>query len=209
MKNYLSYKAIIGKTLSSYFVAKYGSGYKTKVQESNFVKNVLPLLQSDYGLIGDCTITSMSCMLEFIYHKPFQGIYDVVEQIAMTYGYDGEHGTNPLFINSILKKAENKLNVNNNIKYKAAYGKNLGFNYETIKNSVDAQHPLILSMSNDGRNYYTNHSVTVIGYISFLVNDTQTQRFLMLQDNWTKERAYLDYDILPIFCSLNYYTTKN
>lgn len=209
MKNYLPNKAITGKTLSTYFVAKYGAGYKAKVQKSNFVRKVMPLLQDDYGLVGDCTITSMSCLLEFIYHEPFQNIYDTVESVAMNYGYDGKHGTNPLFINSILKNSEAKLKVKNSVKYKSAYGKNLGFNFNTIIKSVDAQCPMILSMSNDGRNYYTNHSVTVIGYISFLVNDTQTQRFLMLQDNWTKERAYLDYDILPMLCSLNYYITKN
>lgn len=205
MKNYLSDKAITGKTLSSYFTAKYGAGYKTKVQESNFVRNVMSLLQNDYGLAGDCTITSMSCILEFIYHKHFQEIYDAVEAAAKDHGYDGQHGTNPLTINQILKKAERKLGIESIIKYKAAYGKNLGFNFNTIVKSIDAQCPMILSITNDGRNYYKNHSVTVIGYISFLVNDNQVQRFLMLQDNWTKERTYLDYDILPILCSLNYY----
>lgn len=203
MKNYLPNKAITKNTLAQYLKEKYGEGYKATLEKSNFVKNVTPLLQNDYGLAGDCTITSMTCIMEYIYKKPIQEIYDAIEAIDMKFGYDGNFGTIPMLINTILRLAEKKLKVSKGIKWRSGYLKDIGFNFNTIMRSVEQQHPMILSIMNDGRNYYRSHSVTVIGYMLFTVNGRK-QRFLRLQDNWTKEQAYLDYEILQI-CSLNYY----
>jgi hypothetical protein len=32
---------------------------------------------------------------------------------------------------------------------------------------IDAGNPIILSMQNDGKDYYRSHTVTVIGYVEF------------------------------------------
>ena len=46
----------------------------------------------------------------------------------------------------------------------AKYGKGIGYNFKHIKNRIDNGHPVILSFYNDGRNYQSNHTVTIIGY---------------------------------------------
>jgi len=166
-------------------------------------EGVPALLQNDYGLDGDCTITSMTCLLNFIHRTKIQLAYDMVEHIDMQYGYDGVRGTNPFLINKILRKAEFRLNVVPTV-WTVGYGKGIGYNFETIVRNVKKNHPMILSMPTDGRGYYTNHSVTVVGYVEYRINKKR-QRFVMLHDNWHKEVVYLDYELLSLFSSLNSY----
>lgn len=197
-------KPINKNNLSEYLRSKYGEGYKANLEGSNRLINyVTPLLQEDYGLAGDCTITSMTCILEYLYHRPIQEIYDIVEAIDKKYGYNGSFGTIPLLINRIFKQAEKQLGVNS-VKWSSGYIKGLGFSFGTIVQQINLQHPLILSISNDGRGYYKSHSVTVVGYMVFRVNG-KLQRFLRLQDNWNKEQTYLDFECLNRLCSINYY----
>lgn len=48
--------------------------------------------------------------------------------------------------------------------------KGLGFNAGLIKDLIKSYNiPIILSLSNDGRDYYTKHSLVVIGYKEFLL----------------------------------------
>ena len=204
MKKYLQYSPITKDNLSKYFEEKYGKAVGYTIQKYRTIEGVMPLLQADYGLEGDCTITSMTCLLEFLYHKPIQQIYDIVETNAKKFGYNGKFGTIPTFINSILKLTESKLGVNKNTKWKSGYGKNIGYNFNTIVKLVDQKKPMILSIWNDGRSYYKNHSVTVVGYAQYVVNGRQ-QRFVIIQDNWHKEKAYVDYETLCVISSLNYY----
>lgn len=202
-KKYLQYKAITKNTLAQYLEEKFGKGYTCTLKKSCIVEGVKPLLQSDYGLEGDCTVTSMTCILEFLHHKPIQQTYDTIEKIDMKYGYNGTMGTLPIFINTVLKQAEKQLGCKQS-SWKSGYGKGIGFCFDTIVKCVDKGKPAILSMLYDGRNYYNNHSVTVIGYAQYLVNG-RNQRFILLYDNWTKEKTYLDYELLGAVSSLNYY----
>ena len=55
-------------------------------------------------------------------------------------------------------------------------------------------------MSNDGRNYYQNHTVTVIGYMESGVK----VKMLIIFDNWHETISYVDYNKMNKFCSVNY-----
>lgn len=203
MKKYLQYKPITQDSLQQYLQEKYGNTIHMVPQKYKVVGGVTPLLQEDYGLAGDCTLTSMTCLLEFLYHKPIQEIYDIVESHAKKFGYTGKFGTFPLFINAILERAEKQL-VNKKTKWKSGYLKGIGYTFNTIIKSVDQNKPMILSLWNDGRGYYKDHSITIVGYAQYLING-KTQRFIIVQDNWHKEKAYVDYETLCVISSVNYY----
>ena len=203
MKNYLKGKPITDATMWQYLDEKFNNPDLIEIQRMKVCEGVPALLQNDYGLDGDCTVTSMTCLLNFIHGTKIQLAYDMVEHIDMQYGYDSVRGTNPFLINKILRKAEFRLNVIPTV-WTVGYGKGIGYNFETIVRSIKKNHPMILSMPTDGRGYYTNHSVTVVGYAEYRVNKKR-QRFVMLHDNWHKEVVYLDYELLSLFSSLNSY----
>ena len=52
-------------------------------------------------------------------------------------------------------------------------------------------------MLNDGRKYYKNHTVTVIGYKKY-----KKAKILIVADNWHKEVCYIDYNKLSFISSL-------
>ena len=203
MKKYLQYKPITKDTLPQYLQEKFGTGVTIVPQKERVISNVTPLLQEDYGLASDCTITSMTCLLEYLYRKPIQQIYDSVEANARKFGYTGNFGTIPFFINAVLKRSEKQL-VNKETKWKSGYLKGIGYSFNTIVKLTEQNKPMILSLWNDGRGYYKDHSITAIGYAQYLVNGKQ-QRFIIVQDNWHKEKAYVDYETLCVISSLNYY----
>lgn len=84
------------------------------------------------------------------------------------------------------------------------YLKNIGFNFNTIKKQLDQGNPVIISMMNDGRNVYKNHSIVVIGYNVYKI-DNRDIRILAVYDNWSREVRYIDYERLSIISSINYY----
>lgn len=200
---YLQKQAIFKENVSEYLKEKYCKIESLVLQYFDIIYEVVPLLQDDYGLKGDCAITSMTAVLEYLCHQPIQKIYNVVEANAKKYGYNGKFGTIPTFINNICKKSAKEFDLSN-IYWKSKYFKEIGFNFNFIKKQIIQDHPLILSISSDGRDYYKNHSVTVVGYAQYVIND-KLQRFLLIYDNWHKEVCYLDYELLSHFCSLNYY----
>ena len=60
-------------------------------------------------------------------------------------------------------------------------------------------------MYSDGRNYYSNHSVLIVGYREYPLNNSKKAiRFLIVQDNWNKNVSFIDYDKLSIVSSINY-----
>lgn len=152
------------------------------------------LLQNDYGGTLDCTITSITAV------KAYKGderdtkeIYGEVESVSKKYGYKSEiWGSIPLFTRKVLNEVFNT-------KSKVKYFKGIGFNFDTIKNLIDKGQPIILSMANDGRGYYKNHTVTVIGYVIY-----QEARMLIVADNWNGSVSYLDYGKLSKISSLNW-----
>jgi hypothetical protein len=62
--------------------------------------------------------------------KP-EEIYNTVEYIAHKYGYNGNKGTNPLFIKTICNKACKQFNLPYTFGHK--YGKGLGYTFNFLK----------------------------------------------------------------------------
>jgi hypothetical protein len=124
--------------------------------------------------------------------------YAEIEKIAKKFFYNGDFGTLPFFIRSIMKKAYGARIA------KAAYLKCVGFNQHTIMNLIDKNIPVILSVFNDGRSFYVSHSITIVGYKTFNING-KILCFFMVYDNWAKTISYVDYEVLSPVSSINYY----
>lgn len=160
-------------------------------QTANKVLFMRALLQRDYGLAQDCTLTCMACIWGEEY-------YDEIEKIAEKYGYDGNRsGTNPLTVQRIMTVFMKAHGLKGYAC--SAYGKGVGWNFNTVKKWIDKSTQLILNMWKDGRGYYNNHSVTIIGYRTY-----EHGQFLLVYDNWNKAVSMIDYKKLYIISSINW-----
>ena len=173
---------------------------------------IAPFLQKDFTnkVEGNCSISSITTCI--YYHCPQHYdenvIYAATEAIASKYFYRPEKfGTIPFFIKTIYDQGLDYFQVPQKIKSK--YINHIGFNFNTIKEQIDNKKPVILSMWNDGRDFYKSHSVVVVGYaqfnvfgnISSLFNQQKVKNMLLVYDNWTKKVSYVDPDIVsPISC---------
>lgn len=171
-----------------------------KEMRTVYIKGIIPLLQNDYGERNDCTLTSILTVADF-FKKPISlsDEYKKIEKIATKFFYNGNFGTLPFFIRSIMKR------VCPDKKAKSAYIKNIGFNQYDIAYQLDENNPVILSVFNDGRNFYKNHSITIVGYKSYLVSCGNAVHLFMVYDNWSKTISYVDYNALSAISSINYY----
>lgn len=206
MKTVFPNKRISSLNIQDYIAEMYPELFWDTCRE--VVLNDIPaLLQKDYGEVNDCTLTSLTAIGVFLKknQKTANEIYKVVEYFAKLYGYTGTTGTNPFAIKRIFDSVLIVLSAYKDTKVR--YLKNIGYNFSLIKKTLDAGTPLILSMHSDGRQYYQNHSVLIIGYKEYKLSNINTQkikRFLMVQDNWTKEVSFIDYDKLSIISSINF-----
>lgn len=149
------------------------------------------LLQKDYGKARDCTLTSLAS----IFGKEY---YSYIEKIAEKYGYEGDKkGTNPLTVRNIMREFMKQFDVPGTPK--SAYGKGVGWTWKGIKKLISADIPVILNLWDDGRKYYHDHSVTVVG-----IEEYKNARFLIVLDNWSKKPAFVDYGKLCMISSLNW-----
>ena len=99
-----------------------------------------------------------------------------------------------IFINNIIDRVFN-------VKSEKKYLKGIGFSWKTIKNNIDNGVPMILSVYNDGRNYYMNHSVVLVGYMEY----SHGAQMLVVFDNWSKETSFIDYKKMSRISFLNYF----
>lgn len=164
---------------------------KANLKSRKVIGGIAPLLQSNYGGDMDCTLTSITTILN---DGDPNALYTRVEKVAKKYFYNENRGTNPLFIKCILDKLTGK-------KTSRGYLKNIGYNWSKIKKNIGAKKPMILSMNNDGRNYYKNHSVTIVGYAEY--NDGNV-KMLIVYDNWYRSESYIDFNKLSCISSINY-----
>lgn len=149
------------------------------------------LLQDDYGEDYDCTITSLSCVFGESYYSDF-------ERIAKKYGYDGvKRGTNPLTVKKITSDFLREKHMGGTAK--SAYGKSLGWSFSMIKSKINSGIPVLLNLWDDGRGYYHDHTVTVIGYEEY-----QRGLFLLTFDNWNRGVTMIDYKKLCTVSSINW-----
>lgn len=102
-------------------------------------------------------------------------IYDIVEKNAIKYGYNSESwGSIPLFTNLVINKSYQDI-TNKTIKSKVKYFKGVGYNFNSIKEQIDNNNPIILSVYKAGK--YDTHTVIIIGY-----NEETNE--LLIHDNW-------------------------
>lgn len=116
-------------------------------------------------------------------------IYEQVEKSGRKYFFNNKNGTLPIFTSCIFNDASKKLGFSERISKKLF--KNIGYNFNNLKAQINMQHPVLLDISQDGRVYYKDHAVTVIGY-SIIENIP----FLIVYDNWYTDYAYIDYNKL-------------
>lgn len=102
-------------------------------------------------------------------------IYDIVERNAIKYGYNSESwGSIPLFTNLVINKSYQDI-TNKTIKSKVKYFKGIGYNFNSIKEQIDNNNPIILSVYKASK--YDTHTVIIIGY-----NEETNE--LLIHDNW-------------------------
>ena len=187
--------------IKSYLEKTYGLADVSAVGKD--ITDIKSLLQENYGGALDCTLTSITCALWYFYPDLSDTqIYDAVEKAAKKYFYEeSKSGTNPLFINCIINKAAQYLNIN--VKSGSFYFKFNDYTFNKICRCINENKPVVLNISWDGNNYYTNHSVLIIGYCQF-----KDKKFLKIYDNWGKEVRYIDYQKLHFLSSFNYVDGK-
>ena len=185
--------------LDDYIKENFGNA---SIKERKSVK-VTPFLQNNFGGSGDCTLTSMLTVVK--YYKPEldeNEVYNYIEKIAKKYLYREEWGTFSGFNKPIIKEVFKHFGIDRKVNYKLFKG--IGFNYNTIIAQLNSNIPVMLSLTNDGRNYYTDHTITIVGYMVF-VNEKQNEKAIFkVYDNWRTTSAYLDYDTLRSDCSICY-----
>ena len=149
------------------------------------------LLQRNLGGAQNCTITSLA----FLFGAER---YGEIERLALHRGYFPKwRGTNPFFIRAIMYRCRRRFGVSAHCR--VAYGKGVMFTYRRIQRIIDGGEYLLLNLLRDGRGYYRDHTVTVIGYEEY-----EHARFLLLYDNWNAAVSYLDYDKLSPIASINW-----
>ena len=165
--------------------------------ENKLIAGFKPFLQENYGGTNDCTLCSISAIASFKndYQKPFERIYNKVANVASTYCFNSESfGIIPVFIKNIIDKSFHT-------KSKVRYLKNIGYTWSNLKTLLNHNIPVILSMNNDGRNYYINHSITIVGYLEY----TNKCKMLMIYDNWYDTISYIDFNKLSTISCVNYF----
>lgn len=185
--------------LSSLNVSDY-LGYK--VYNLKIIPQVPCLLQNDYGKDNDCTLTSITTVLKYYKRTiDIQDIYNTVETIAKVYGYTGFYGTPNISIKAIYNKLLNKFNIPK--KVKEYLFKNIGFTFEKIQNEIDKDNLVLLNLWKDGRNYYKNHTVLIVGYLQI-----EDKKLLAVYDNWNYGISYIDYNLLSKISSIHILVNK-
>ena len=153
---------------------------------------------------GDCTLTSLMTIIYYHSKKSIEHkeIYDIVRSFATKHFFNSKTGTIPFFIKSIFDKSLKKLKIN--LPTKAAMVKGVGFNLATIKRAINNKKPIALSVFNDGRGYYENHTITIAGYEVFKFDNGKEYTMLLVYDNWNSSLSYVDYNLVCSISSINY-----
>ena len=212
-----------GMRLHEYNIMRYVTslGYTIISREKvdlNRKKLILALDQNDFGQKNDCTLVSATALIKEVARIKYlstEGLYSIIEEIAEKYcNYNGESkGTNPLVISTLLQRSLEKFMPNTQYKAKSKFLKGvpiIGFNFEKIKSYIkNMQYPMILNLLTDGRNYYKDHSVLIVGIETFKVKNNKTGkkkdlRFLRVYDNWNTSVSYINYELLGV-SSINYF----
>ena len=185
-----------GQRLYTANIAKYVGLPSVKMPKK--IPGISSLLQNNYGEANDCTLTSITCVIKWM--KPsldVNDIYNQVEATAKKFGYTGNRGTPSLVIKGIYQKIINAFGLNK--KVHSRYLKDIGFGWNYIKKEIDEYQPVLLNLWTDGRHFYKNHSILIVGYL-----EVAEKRFLAVYDNWYHDISYVDYDKLSVISSIDF-----
>lgn len=166
---------------------------------------IIPRLQEDYGDLNDCAITSIASLIEYYHEGNYVEIYNDVEKLAKSkLIYNNRYGTIPIFIDCILKSMNNIWNLK--LKNDYRYVKGIGFDFIDIKDIINKGHPIMLSVLIANEGYYKYHAVIVKGFIVYKNTKTNKEiKLLIVNDNWSKDNRFIDYDSINKFAVVNYY----
>lgn len=191
--------------LTKYLKQKYGDFSGEPIAEGA-IKNIKSLLQANFGgeNDGDCTLTTIVCLLYF--YLPMiapEILYNTVLKFGLLMGYTPGTGTHPIVMRTLMNTCARILGTKQRARVR--YIKGLMFNWKTIKKLVDNNTPFMLSISNDNRSFYKDHSITIIGYMEYKIGN-KIVKMLKVYDNWSLEERYVDYNIISPFLSIHYFS---
>lgn len=193
-------KRIEEAKILDYLKTKYPTAKEIRLTKYKKINGYKPLLQKDYGMSNDCSLTAITTLLAKKANLEPEKAYTIVEKYAKQYGFRGK-GTLPFFIKCILDKSIKECKLSSNSKQ--GYIKVMGYDYDKICSIIDDGEPIILSINKDGRNYYNNHSILIIGYSIYKVDGVITP-MLLVYDNWKACTSVVDYKALSMISSINY-----
>ena len=207
-RNYFDCKRLDALNIQKYILSKDLRYNKINLKEMRII-SATPYLQKDFGEPNDCSLTSLLVCLAHWLKKTRtpQEIYTEIEKNARRYLYRGNlYGTIPFFIKKIYQECVNNFRLD--FKIDEHYVRGIGFNTDFVKTIIDHETPIVLSMLNDGRDYYMNHTVTIIGYQTFLLEGEKLKDKLKtvfcVYDNWNATISYIDLDIISRISSICY-----
>lgn len=176
---------------------------KMITKETEVMMHITSFKQSLFGTKGDgdCTLVSlMTCLYYYLREEIDKTIlYDAIRALAKKRFFSEKSGLLPFFTLGIYKKLLKQFNLKHSAK--SAWFKGIGYDFNTIKECIDKNIPVILSITTDGRKYYHNHSVTVVGYRIYKA-DNKEIKMLVLYDNWAYSESLLDYNKLSMFSAI-------
>lgn len=190
---------------NSYNYAKDLIGKNLVIDNYIIIPNMKARVQNDFGERNNCSIMSISSVLEHYLNDsvPFIEIYKYVHNYSKkTRKYSNIYGTLPFFLGSIMKKMSKDYNLN--LKTKSLFLNNFGFNYNTLKDILVKSQPIILSVYNANSGYYKYHSVVLKGFMSYK-NKDRNCRMLVINDNWHEKTKFIDYNTLSNIAMINFF----
>ena len=162
------------------------------------------LNQNDYGLPNDCTLSSFTTIINYWLDNSLSlaEIYQKVEKCAYDHHYSKKSGMYSIFMKGLLDDLMKEFGINRTTEF--GYFKCLFAKAKRIMNAIDNNIPVALSLSTDHRGYYSNHTITIMGYQVYKIKGKE-HVFFAVSDNWNTDTfCYLDYDMLSVICSINF-----
>ncbi len=174
----------------------YGSGWSYDTGDT--VDGVFELLDmSDFNGPMHCSLTSVTAI--FNYHRmngnypnipsDVQNLFNDVKTLASQKGYyNTDSGTDPWYIDDLVTDLWGKYGY-------SGKGNNDFFfwNYSTLadslKGEVQGNRPGTISFYSGS---YKNHTVTFYGYVDYAKEGNTNKLYLVVNDNWQKEKRYVD-----------------
>lgn len=184
----------------NYLQERYAMG--KNITEIRGKELILPQFTTAQFNSNSSTLIAITSIVKFYRrNKDNQVIYNCIKEIAQRYFYDGRSwGLIPVFGKAILGQAFYRFTINHS-RFQSRLFKNIGFNINTITSIINKCKPIIMSMKNDGRNCYHNHSVVIVGYVDFQDENSKVKRMLLIHDGIEATYSYLDYNEIST-CSM-------